>query len=119
MSLPEGFECDEYGHIAVDCPDRYHHQACLHAIRDNTLAQGITPDQLLDTTSGIGTGIAGQDHSHTLTDLEVTVIKTCTEVIPDHIIDTIMGALHNTITPALIFITVTHHTEDYPNIEVP
>ena len=68
------FECDEYGHIAVDCPDRIPPLACLHTIRDNTLAQGIMPDQLLDTTTGTGIDIAGQDHSHTLTDIKVTVI---------------------------------------------
>ena len=30
-------------------------------------------DQLLDTTAGTGTDIAGQHHSHTLVDIEATV----------------------------------------------
>ena len=29
-----------------------------------------------------------------------------------------MGALYNTITPALIIIAMTHHTRDHPHIEV-
>ena len=91
----------------------------MQAIRDNTLAQGIMPDSFSDTTTGTGTDIAGPDHSHTLTDIKVTVIIPHTEVIPDHIIDTITGALHDTITQALIIIAMTHHTGDYPHIEVP
>ena len=50
------------------------------------------PDQLLDTT-GTGTDIAGQDHSHTPTDIEVTVAIIHTEVIPDHITDITKEAL--------------------------
>ena len=71
------------------------------------------PDQLLNTT-GTGTDIAGQDHSHTPTDIEVTVTIIHTEVAPDHITDT----LQDTITPALITITVTHHIADHPYVEV-
>ena len=76
------------------------------------------PDQLLDTTIGTGTDIAGQDHSHTLTDIKVTIAIIHTEVIPDHITDATTGALHDTITPELIIIAVTHHTRDHPHIEV-
>ena len=71
------------------------------------------PYQLLNTT-GTGIDIAGQDHSHTPTDIEVTVMITHTEVTPDHITD----ALQDIITPALIAIAVTHHTRDHPHIEV-
>ena len=40
------------------------------------------------------------------------------EVIPVHITDVTTGALHDTTTPALIVIAVTHHTRDHPHIEV-
>ena len=113
------FECNEYGHIAADCADRIPPSgtpACHK--RQHSLTQGTAPDQLLDTATGTGTDIAGQDHSHTLTDIEVTVIITHTEVIPDHIIDAITGVFHNTATPALIAIAVTQHTRDHPHIEV-
>ena len=76
------------------------------------------PDQLLDTATGTGTDIAGQDHSHTLTDIEVTIAIIHTEAIPDHITDATTEALHDTITPALIIITMTHHTWGLPHIEV-
>ena len=76
------------------------------------------PDQLLDTATGTGADIAGQDHSHTLTDIEVTIAIIHTEVIPDHITDVTTGALHDTVTPALIIIAMTHHTGDPPHAEV-
>ena len=76
------------------------------------------PDQPLDTATGTGTDIAGQDHSHTLTDIKVTIAMIHAEVIPDHITDATLGALHDTITPALIIITVTNHTRDHPHVEV-
>ena len=41
------------------------------------------------------------------------------EVIPDLITDVIIGVLHDPITPALIIIAVTHHTDDNPHTEVP
>ena len=76
------------------------------------------PDQLLDTTTGTGTDIAGQDHSHTLADIKVTITIIHTKVIPDQITDATTGALHDTIAPALIVIALTHNTGDQPHIEV-
>ena len=76
------------------------------------------PDHLLDTVTGTGTDKVGQDHSHTLTDIKVTVTTIHTAVIRDHITDATTGALHNTVTPALIIIAVTHHTGDHSHIEV-
>ena len=52
-------------------------------------------------------------------DIKVTVIIICTEVIPDHIIDTLTEALHITDTHALIIIATTHHTGGHPHIEAP
>ena len=40
------------------------------------------------------------------------------EVIPDHITDATAEALHDTITPALITITVKCHTRDHHHVEV-
>ena len=87
------FECDEYGHIAADCRDRIPPSgmpACHK--RQHSLTQGIMPDQLLDTTTRTGTDIAGQDHSHTLADIEVTIAIIHTEAIPDHITDVTTGS---------------------------
>ena len=75
------------------------------------------PHQLLNTT-GTGTGIAGQDHSHTSAAINVTVAIIHMEVIPDHITDVTREALQDTITPTLIAITMTHHTGDHPHIDV-
>ena len=97
----------------------YHHQACLHAVIDKTVTQGIIPDQLLDTITRTGTDIAGHNHRHTLADFKVAVTITQTEVILDHITDTTTGTLHDTITPTLIIIAMTHHTRDHPHIGIP
>ena len=75
------------------------------------------PDQILDTTTRTGTDI-GQDHSHTLMDIKVTVTLIHAEVIPDHITDDTTGTLHNTTTLAFIAIAVTHHSRDHPHVEV-
>ena len=76
------------------------------------------PDLCLDTATRTGTDIAGQDHSHTLTDIKVTIAIIHTKAVPDHITDATPEALHDTITPALIIIMVTHHTRDLPHVEV-
>ena len=109
-------ECNEYDHIAVDCPERIPPSGM--PLCHKRQHSGIVPDQPLDTTTRTGTDIAGQDHSHTLMDIKVTVTIIHAEVIPDHITDAIIGPLHNTITPTLIIIAVTHHTGDHPHIVV-
>ena len=40
-----------------------------------------------------------------------------TGVVPDHITDAITEALHDTVIPALIITTMTHHTGDLHHIE--
>ena len=79
--------------------------------------QGISPDQPPDITTGTGTDIADQNHSHTFMDTKVTVMIVHAEVIPDHITDALTEALPNTITPAPIITTMTHHTGNLPHTE--
>ena len=50
-------------------------------------------------------------------DIEVTVMIVHAEVIPNQITDTLTEALPNTITPAPIITTMTHHTGNLPHIE--
>ena len=114
------FQCNKYGHIAVDCPDRIPPpgmSACHKRQHSSTRHHARSTSR--HPTTGTATDIAGQDHSHTLADINVTIIITHTEVVRDHITDAITGALHDTITPALIVIAMTHHTRDHPHIEVP
>ena len=108
------FECNEYGHIAADYPDRIPPSAIPAHHRNGT--QGIVSDQSLGTNTRTGTGIAGQDCNHTLIDIEVTVMILHVEVIPDHTTVTPIEALPNTITPAPIVTTVTHHTGNLHHI---
>ena len=112
------YECDEYGHIAVDCPDRIPPSgmpACHKRQHSNTRHCTRSTSRHHHRRS---THIAGQDHSHTLADIEVTVTIIQTEVIPILITDATTGALYDTISPALIIITMTHHTGDHSHTEV-
>ena len=97
----------------------YHHQAHLPAIGDRTPTQDITPYALLGTIIRTGIRITGQYHSHTLTDITVIVAITHTGVALGHITDATTEAVHDIATPALSIITMTHHTEDHSDIEVP
>ena len=62
------------------------------------------PDQLLDTI--------------TRRSSDITAVIIHTEAIPDHTTDATTEALHDTFTPALITIAMTHHTRDHPHTEV-
>ena len=50
-------------------------------------------------------------------DTKVTVVIVHAEVVPDHITDALTEALPNTITPAPIITTMTHHTGNPLHIE--
>ena len=104
------FDCDEYGHIAVDCPDRIPPSGTLACHkRHHSHTRHYMPDQLLANTTGTGTDIAGQDHSHTPTDIRSHSHNNSHR---SHSRSHHRCTLQDTITPALITITMTHHTGD-------
>ena len=113
------FECDEYDHIAADCPDKIppsgmpaHHKRHHSNTRHHT--RSTFRHHHRDWHSN-----RGPDHSHIPTDIKVIVIITQTEATPDHVTEVLTGALHITITPALIIIAATHHTGNHLHIEAP
>ena len=97
----------------------YHCQAHLPTIRDRAPTQDATPDLHLGTITKTGIGISGQGRSPILTDTAVIAKITHTGVTPGYITDTTTEAIHDLATPALIITTMTHHTGDHPDIEVP
>ena len=97
----------------------YHHQAHWPATRSITLIQGIILGLLLDIITGTDTGLADQDPSHTLADIEVTATTVCTKVTPDLITDTFTEVHYIINTQVLIVIDMTHHTEGHHHTEVP
>ena len=102
------FDCNEYGHVAADCPDKIPPSGTLAATtRSITLIQGIVLGLLLDIVTGTDTGSADLDPSHTLADIEATATTTHTEVTPDLITDTLTEAHHIIDTQVLIVISVT------------
>ena len=58
----------------------------MHIVTDRIPAPGITPDQLLDATTGTDIGTADQGHNPNHIDIGVIVAMTPTEAIPGHII---------------------------------
>ena len=79
-----------------------------------TVHAGKHYNALIDSEAATGTGtdMAGQDHSHTLADIKVTIATIHTEVIPNYITDATTEAPHDSFIPALIIIALTHHTGD-------
>ena len=90
----------------------------MHIITGKNPAPDIALDHLLDTITRTDSDIADQGHSPILTNIEVIVAITHREVVPDLITDATIGVLHDTITPELTVIGVTHHTADNPHIGV-
>ena len=109
------FECDEYGHIAVDCPDRIppsgtaaHHRRwhIRHCTRSTSRHHHQDRHKY--------TRLKSQSHSHGYQS-QVMIIHA--EVIPDHITDTTTEALPDTVTPVPIVTAMTHHTGNLHHIE--
>ena len=81
------------------------------------VAQDTGLDPLLGIITGTDTGLAGPDHVHTLTDMEVTVKITHSEVNPGHITDAPTEAHHTTDAQTLSVTDGTHHIGSLPHIE--
>ena len=119
------FDCNKYGHVAADCPDKIPLSGTQHE-------GGITPpvgmiDPHLGTiaTTGIptviieiGTGSVIPDLTHTILDIGVTAILTSAGVIPDHFIDLHIIAPHTTEAQVHTGTTVTHHIADPHPVEI-
>ena len=109
------FECEDYGHIVVDCPHWIPCSGTPAQCHRQDSTPGIAPDQLLDTITRTDTKTADQGRSPNTADIEVTVVMTPTEAVPGHIketVDTTIGVLCNNI------FAVTHHIQGHPHIGV-
>ena len=106
------FDCDEYGHVAADCPDRIPPSGTpAHQKRHHSNTRHL----FLGIITGTGTGITGPNPSYIrkITKVTVGIAHTHTQAAPYHITDTLTGALHITVTQALIVTVATHHTEGH------
>ena len=82
------FECDEYGHIVMDCP---HKIPCFRYTCTSPTDQNLkiaTIDQPHATVMKRGTEARGLDHNPTLTDTTAKVTMTLTEPVLGHITGT-------------------------------
>ena len=85
------FDCNNYGHIAVDYPEKYHFQAHQHDTEITPLAD-VTDQHLgIIATPGIpavtietGTDSVDLDLTHIILDIGVTVVVILAEAILDH-----------------------------------
>ena len=103
------FECHEYSHIVMDCHDWIppsgtpaHH----HKKKSNTRHCTRSPSRHHHQDRYRHSRSRSQSPPH---DIKVIVTITHTGVVPDLIIDTNIGVLHDAITPACNIIAVTLH----------
>ena len=113
------FNCDKYGHIAIDCPDKYHHQAHQHAtevtpligIIGHPLGIIVTPD-VLTTIIKIGPGLVVPNPAHITMDIGVAAVMTPIGATPGHSTDLPVIASHATEAQVHTTVAETHHTAD-------
>ena len=113
------FDCDNYGHIAADCPKKSHLQAhqqgagttTLVDMIDQHLGVIITPG-ITTVTIEIGTGLADLNLTLITLGIGVTVTVTLTGVTLDPFTDPHATAHHATEARAHTATTKTHHTAD-------
>ena len=106
------FDCDEYGHVAADCPDKSHHQVHLQGTEIPIPMPDIAIDLHLTMIIETDIDLMGQDSTPTAIDTGVTVGVIHKEVTPGHITDAHTGAHCTTETLAHITINETLHIED-------
>ena len=111
------FDCNNYGHITVDCPAKSHLQAyqqdagtiTLVDIIDQHLRVTVIPG-ITTVTIEIGTGSADLDLAPIILDIEITVTVTLTEVTLDPFINPHATAHHATEARAHTATAETHPT---------
>ena len=112
------FDCNNYGHIAVDCPDKIPPSGTPAQCRDNTSSRhdrsaswNSTPG-ILTMTIETGTDSADLNLTHIALDIGVTSIVIPTGAILDHFIDPHAIDSHITEVPAHTTTAMTHHIAD-------
>ena len=114
------FNCDEYSHVAVDCPTRYLHQVHLHAITNLTHLEQTGIDQPLGIAHGIDKDSASPDLTHAHITTEVIAMKVSTDVAPSPPTDILTGAHYTIANPAQGTTAMICHLEDHSlHIRVP
>ena len=112
------FDCNNYGHVAVDSLTKYLLQACWHDAEITPLVD-VTDLHLRTATPGVltmtietGTDSADLDLTHITPDIGVTAIVIPAGAILDHFIDLHAIVSHGTEVPAHTATAVTHHITD-------
>ena len=112
------FDCDVYGHVVADCPDKIPPSGTPARHRIPILTQDTMIDLHLTIITGTDIGLTGQDPFPTVIDTEVTARVTHREVTPGHITDVHTDAYCTTDTQTHIIIDGIHHIEDLHCTEV-
>ena len=113
------FDCDNYGHVAMDCPDKIlpsgtpsHHRTKIRdRIGDPPLGDPVTSD-VHATTTGTGPGSAALDPTLATTVIKAVADMSTTGTAQDIPIDIPIAALHVIEAPPHIAIAVTLPTPD-------
>ena len=116
------FDCNNYGHVTVDCPDKIppsaHQQDSgtkpLADVTGQHLRIIATPD-IPTVTIETGTDSVNLDLTRITLDIEVTVAVILAEAILDHFTGPYTIALHATGAQAHTTTAETHHIADPPH----
>ena len=116
------FDCNNYGHVAADCPDKIPPSGTPACTAETTPPVDVTDHHLgIIATPGISNHdyrdrhrfSCSQSCTHITLDTGVTATMTPTRVTPDHFIDPHIIAVHTTGAPAHIcYCCTTHHIAD-------
>ena len=119
------FDCDKYGHVAMNCPDKILPSGTPAHCRGNTTSKQIDPHLGIIAITGIptmiikiGTDSVIPDLPHTIIDSGVTAAMTPKGVVPKHFIDIHVVAPHATEAQVHTTTAVTHHIADLHPVEI-
>ena len=119
------FDCNKYGHVAMDCPDKIPPSGTQACHRSDTLIVMIgpplgiiaTPD-ILTMITKIGTGSVIPDPTHITMDIGVAAVMTPIGATPGHSTDLPNIGTHATEAQVHTTTAVTHHTTDLHPVEM-
>ena len=118
------FNCDRYGYVATDCPDKIppsgtpaHHRNNTTNSHDRSTSRHHSHNRCPHCIE-TGTGTVFPDLTHAIPDIGVQAIMTLVGVAPDHFIDLHIIAPTATEAQAHTATTMIHYTADLHPIDI-
>ena len=117
-------DCDKYGHVAADCPDKIPlsdtpacHRSNITSRHDRSSSRHHSHPDVPTMITRIGTGSVVPNPTHITMDIGVAAIMTPARAAPDHSTDPHIITTHATEAQVHTATAMTHHTADPHPIE--